>query len=190
MEAADLRKMALAQRKAMPASQRSEFSEAIWKGLLGLQAFRQASTALFYVSHGSEVETQAMRQRARGLGVSVAVPRCEVACRSMRFHALEEPEALRTGPYGILEPLPEAPLARLDSRTVVLVPGSVFDRRGNRLGMGGGYYDRWLADEGQGLCTIGLAFHGQLVPEVPVGPLDIPVRWLVTEREVIDCGKV
>jgi len=107
----------------------------------------------------------------------------------MRFHVLEEPESLQNGPYGILEPAPAAPLARLDSGAVVLVPGSVFDRRGNRLGMGGGYYDRWLANEGRGLPTIGLAFHSQLVPEVPQGPLDIPVRWLVTEREVIDCSR-
>jgi 5-formyltetrahydrofolate cyclo-ligase len=189
MQAAELRKIALEQRKTMPASLRADFSEAIWKGLLELPVFRRASTALFYVSHGSEVETQAMRQSSRELGLSVAAPRSEASARSMHFHILEEPEVLQTGPYGILEPAPEAPLARLDSVAVVLVPGSVFDRRGNRLGMGGGYYDRWLAGEGRGLPTIGLAFHAQLVPEVPVGSLDVPMRWLVTEREIIDCSK-
>lgn len=189
MQAAELRKIALEQRQAMPAPRRSDFSEAIWKGLLELPVFRRASMALFFVSHGSEVETQAMRKRSRELGLSVAAPRCEPSGRTMRFHTLGEPETLQTGPYGILEPATEAPLAPLDSGTVVLVPGSVFDRRGNRLGMGGGYYDRWLANEGRGLTTIGLAFHDQLVPEVPQGPLDIPVRWLVTEREVIDCSK-
>ena len=189
MQAAELRKIALEQRKAMPASLRADFSEAIGKGLLELPVFHRASTALFFVSHGSEVETQAMRKQSRELGLTVAAPRCEASSRSMRFHILEDPEALQTGPYGILEPAPEAPLARLDPGAVVLVPGSVFDRRGNRLGMGGGYYDRWLANEGRGLSTIGLAFHSQLVPEVPQGPLDIPVRWLVTEREIIDCMK-
>jgi 5-formyltetrahydrofolate cyclo-ligase len=189
VEAADLRKAVLEQRRAMPDALRLQFSEAIGKGLLELRAFQEARTALFFVTHGSEVETRPMRRRARELGLAVAVPRCEPSDRSMRFHVLDEPEALHAGPYGILEPGPEAPLIRLDPGAVVLVPGSVFDRRGNRLGMGGGYYDRWLAGEGRGLPTIGLAFHAQLVPEVPVGPLDVPVRWLVTERGVIDCGK-
>src|ERR1700677_975449 len=104
MQAAELRKIALEQRKAMPASLRADFSEAIGKGLLELPVFHRASTALFFVSHGSEVETQAMRKQSRELGLTVAAPRCEASSRSMRFHILEDPEALQTGPYGILEP--------------------------------------------------------------------------------------
>jgi 5-formyltetrahydrofolate cyclo-ligase len=79
-------------------------------------------------------------------------------------------------------------LADLNVPSVVLVPGSVFDRSGKRLGMGQGYYDRWLAAEGRKLPTIGLAFETQLVPDVPVTSLDIPVQWLVTENESIHCA--
>lgn len=171
----------------MPASLRADSSAAICKRLLELPVFLRAAQALFFITHGSEVETQAMRKLTRDLGMRVAAPRCEPKARSLRFHGLEEPETLVLGPYGIQEPAGDAPLADLRVKTVVLVPGSVFDRRGNRLGMGGGYYDRWLAGEGRGLPTLGLAFHGQLVDQVPTGPLDIPVQWLVTDRETIDC---
>jgi 5-formyltetrahydrofolate cyclo-ligase len=62
-----------------------------------------------------------------------------------------------------------------------------YDRRGHRLGLGSGYYDRWLAGEGKGLPTIGLAFNEQLVDAVPTQPHDVDVDWVVTDKEAIDC---
>jgi 5-formyltetrahydrofolate cyclo-ligase len=106
----------------------------------------------------------------------------------MRFHVLPEDESLSSGPYGIAQPAEDAPACVLAPDTVVLVPGAVFDRSGNRLGYGSGFYDRWLAGEGRGLVTVALAFHEQVVRRVPVQPWDVPVRWLVTDREVVDCA--
>jgi 5-formyltetrahydrofolate cyclo-ligase len=188
MEASELRRRALEARKALPPVLRLERSEAIWKRLLDVPAFQRASQALFFVSHGSEVETLAMRRLCRERGVAVAVPRCDVPRHGMSFHSLGEPEALLPGAHGILEPAPDAPRAVLGSDTVVLVPGSVFDRQGRRLGMGGGYYDRWLSGEGKGLCTFGLAFHEQVVEQVPVESHDVPVQWLITDRESVHCA--
>jgi 5-formyltetrahydrofolate cyclo-ligase len=163
----------------MPAAVRIARSDAIWKRLVELEPFQRAGQALFFVTHGSEVETETMRRLCRELGMGVGAPRCEPASRSMRFHVLPEDESLSSGPYGIAQPAPD---------TVVLVPGAVFDRSGNRLGYGSGFYDRWLAGEGRGLVTVALAFHEQVVRRVPVQPWDVPVRWLVTDREVVDCA--
>lgn len=187
MDAADLRKNALQNRKSMPADLRSKLSDSILRRLLEMPLLREASQILLFISHGSEVETGPLRQAYRAAGKTVAAPRCETGAKKLQFFVLDEPETLVAGPYGILEPSADARLADLSRASVVLLPGSVFDRRGNRLGMGHGYYDRWLASEGRGLSTIGLAFAAQLVPEVPITSLDIPVQWLVTENEVIHC---
>jgi 5-formyltetrahydrofolate cyclo-ligase len=188
MDASEMRKRALERRAAMPAALRLQRSDAIWKRLVEVPEFQQAPQALFFITHGSEVETEVMRRLSRELGMVVAAPRAEPSSRAMRFHVLDGDEALIPGPYGILQPSSEAPLAALSPDTVVLVPGSVFDRRGNRLGFGGGYYDRWLAGEGKGLPTVGLAFHEQLVEQVPVQPHDVPLRWIVTDKESVDCS--
>jgi 5-formyltetrahydrofolate cyclo-ligase len=188
MDASGLRKEFIRRRDAMPVAERIARSDEVWKRLAEVPVFRGARQALFFVTMGSEIETAAMRRASRGLGMTVAAPRCDPSRRAMRFHVLEDEASLVAGPYGILQPPAESPEAALGPGTVVLVPGSVFDRRGNRLGYGGGFYDRWLAGEGRGLPTLGLAFQGQVVERVPVGPLDIPVQWLVTDSEAIACG--
>ena len=188
VEASEMRISMLKQRDAMALARRRALSAAIGERLSRHPVFVQATQILFFVSHGSELETMDMRILSRRLGKTVAVPRCEPCSRTLKFHLLEEDDALTPGSYGILEPRGDAKLASLAPGTLVLVPGTVFDRRGNRLGMGGGYYDRWLAGEGRGLSTLGLAFHEQLVERVPIGLLDVPVHYLLTDRDSIDCA--
>ena len=188
MTAFELRRKILGIRDAMEPVLRRERSDAIWKRLVEVEAFQRATQALFYISHGSEVETGVMRRLSRELGMLVAAPRSEPSSRHMRFHVVEEDAGLIPGPFGILQPPPDAPLAVISPECVVLVPGSVYDRGGNRLGFGGGYYDRWLAGDGKGLPTVGLAFREQVVDSVPVGPLDVPVQWLVTDSDTVECG--
>ena len=93
---------------------------------------------------------------------------------------------LLPGYKGIPEPDPKLAHARSIPATqleVVIVPGAVFDRRGYRLGYGGGYYDRFLALEAPQALRIGLCFDLQLVDQLPEEAHDVPMDWLVTEQE-------
>lgn len=183
----ELRDLVRKRRDGMPERERLRKSDEVWKRLVEVPAFQTASSALFYVSVGSEVETGMMRTLARELGMVVACPRSKPGDKSMRFHVLASDEELSPGAYGILQPAAETPpLADLKD-AVVLVPGMVYDRQGHRLGFGSGYYDRWLAGEGKGLPTIGLAFHEQLVDLVPTQPHDVDMDWVVTDKEAIEC---
>jgi 5-formyltetrahydrofolate cyclo-ligase len=184
-EASRLRRAALELRDALPIPERAARSSAIWKRLVEVPEFRDARQALFFVSFGSEVDTAPMRERARILGMAVAVPKCVPATKSMRFHLAPSERLLLPGAYGILEPPEDAPEADLTLATAVLVPGSAFDRNGNRLGMGAGYYDRWLPEAGRGMPRIGLAFDVQLFDAVPVQAWDQPLDILVTDRETL-----
>jgi 5-formyltetrahydrofolate cyclo-ligase len=94
---------------------------------------------------------------------------------------------LLSGTYGILEPSGsngnEVESAALD---LIIVPGVVFDRRGNRIGHGKGYYDQLLRKTST-IISIGLLFECQLVNYIPVEEHDVRVRKIITEKRVLDC---
>ncbi len=183
-----LRRAILHWRDGLPHSERASRSDAIWKRLAEVPAFQAANIAFFYVTHGSEVDTSLMRRLARQMGMTVGAPRTDTVHHTMHFHRLEDDEDLMSGPYGILQPPPEAPEVVPGPGSVVIVPGVAFDRQGNRLGSGGGYYDRWLAGDGKGVPSVALAYSGQLVEHLEAKPKDMPVDALVTERESVDCA--
>lgn len=178
-----LRRELLARRDAMPASARAAASRAIADRAIALPEVRGAGVALVFWSFGSEVDTAPLMERLRAAGGAIALPRIEggevVAVR------LEPGGEVRPTAFGAMEPVgtPLAPGA-ID---VVIAPGVAFDRAGNRLGYGGGYYDRFLRRLIAGPPTIAVAFDLQVVEAVPAGHGDLRVDAIVTEREVIRC---
>jgi 5-formyltetrahydrofolate cyclo-ligase len=188
-DAATLRKLLIHRRDMLAEPDRARKSDEIWKRLAEVQAFQMAEQALFYISHGSEVDTTFMRRLAREMGLTVCAPRSRPGDHHMQFHILPEDEPFSSGPYGILQPADDLPLADLSKPSVVIVPGVGFDRHGNRLGFGEGYYDRWLAGDGKGLPTVALAYNEQIVEAIPVKIHDIPVQFVVTDKEIIEAGK-
>ena len=186
MEAQALRDLVRKRRDGMPERERLHKSDEAWKRLVELPIFQMASTALFYISFGSELETSMMRTLSRELGMTVACPRSKPGDKSMHFHVLASDDDLSPGAYGILQPAAETSLVDLKD-TIMLVPGMVYDQQGHRLGFGSGYYDRWLKAEGRGLPTVGLGFHEQLVEHVPTEAHDVDMDWVVTDKETVDC---
>ncbi len=89
---------------------------------------------------------------------------------------------LAPGPFGLLEPITEA----VDPGVLeaAVVPGLLFDRAGYRLGHGKGFYDRFLADLGPGVLTIGLIPEALVLPELPRDPWDQRVKYIATEKGV------
>ncbi|MDQ6951882.1 MAG: 5-formyltetrahydrofolate cyclo-ligase [Mariprofundales bacterium] len=93
------------------------------------------------------------------------------------------------GDFGTLEPQSNRIWNADDaSITVLACPLTAFDRQGRRIGMGKGYFDRWLSQYGDGLCAVvGLAFSCQEVEEVATEPHDQPLQRIFTEKESIPC---
>lgn len=173
---------ARALRMAVPGETRGAWSRDIARHVLAWPAYRKARTVMAYVSIGSEVETDELLQAVLADGKRLALPRCE-GNGIMHAKEAQSLDVLRRGTLGILEPPQDAPTVRRADIGLVLVPGVVFDRQGNRMGQGAGYYDRFLSGfEGM---TCGLAYSVQVVDNLLPKPHDIPVRALVTE-----CGFV
>ena len=133
---------------------------------------------MFYISLGGEPDTTGMITAARSLGKIVMVPVCMKNKILIRPCLLEDSAKLKVGPYGIREPALERPVP-LDNLDLVIVPGIAFDKKGNRLGRGKGYYDRFLNKLSSRTATIGLAFDFQILPSVPTTPRDVNVQEII-----------
>lgn len=185
------RREILARRDHLAAAQRQAKSLALAARLEALACFRQARTMLFYVSFRSEVDTRPLMRQALARGVTVAAPLTRTRDKELQVFAITDLDHdLVPGYQGIREPDPHrcGPLepAALD---LVIVPGSLFDLHGGRMGYGGGYYDRFLAKRAPQALRVGLCFELQLVAEVPMAAHDQYLDYVVTEAQVVETGR-
>jgi len=152
-------------------------------------AWRAADLVLCFLSMPHELDTSSIIRAARKAGKRLAVPRIEG--ERVRFLLLSgDPGDLPRDRLGIPVPDPSWPAADLATATVPLVaaPGLAFDRAGNRLGRGGGFYDRFLSaarGEARGLVAIGICLAEQLMEGVPHAGTDQRVDGVVTDRETV-----
>ena len=180
----ELRDAILKQRDALSADEIAARSAAAGERLLSLPEVGAARLVMFFVSFGSEIDTVPMISRSLAAGKQIAAPRVERSSHRLMPYELRDLQSdLESGAYGILEPKPDRPPARLDEIEVVIVPAVAWDEAGFRVGYGAGYYDRFLPQVPQAV-RIGLGFELQVRSEVPRGPNDLPVDILVTEAAV------
>jgi 5-formyltetrahydrofolate cyclo-ligase len=170
---------------AMPAAQRSQKSQEACDNLVSTPEFQSASTVMMYLSLPHEVDTSEAILRAWQLGKIVAVPKISWQQRHMipvRINSLET--GFSTSASGLRNPVTGVPVPFADIDLVV-TPALGFDRKGNRLGRGGCYYDRFFANQELKAHRCGLAFAEQVVDSIPVTENDQPVDSLVTDGEVL-----
>lgn len=183
-EKRELRTVAKQRRAAIPASERLQASAVIQARVQGLSIFRRAQTVHTYISFRDEVVTHDLIAAALQAGKLVVAPRVPEAGNSLQHFALASLADLRPGRFGIPEPDPaRCVTVAPQDLDLVLVPGLAFDRQGNRLGYGKGYYDRFLA--ATAAARIALAFDEQLFARIPAGDADVRVDAIVTPSQII-----
>ena len=184
-----LRIRILEERKKLSLADRQEMGRRVIETLATLPIFKEHQIVLIYCNYQSEVATLPLLHRCLAEGKTVCVPLAVPECSRLLTVAITDPLLdLAPGYKGIPEPVPSLRESRVlspECLDVVIVPGVVFDRAGNRLGYGGGYYDRFLAQVAPQAIRIGLAYSGQLVDRIPALPHDVPMDVLVTEKEVL-----
>ena len=154
----------------------------IMENVLSFPPFVAAKRVFAYCSMGRECATRDLIDRAMSLGKTVALPRSGPN-GVMDFASAQH--GLHPARYGILEPPETAPAIIPEPGDLVLVPAVCCDRQGMRLGQGGGYYDRFLAANPE-VCTACLCRERLLQEKVPAEWNDIRVRYVITERRIID----
>ena len=171
-----LRREVLARRDALTKEERERGKFLITERILGHQWYYLSDTILGFVSYGSEICTMEILENALRDGKKVYIPKVEG--REMQFYRIHFLTELKEGYKGIPEPEGNTERYVFDfheaDKCLLLMPGSVFDPFGNRMGYGVGFYDRYLADkEALRLRSIAVGFRCQQAEEVPMEETDL-----------------
>jgi 5-formyltetrahydrofolate cyclo-ligase len=180
-----LRRRMLGRRDVMDTWTRAALSRAIVWDIVETSVYRRSNTVMAYASFGSELQTDEFVRHVLDQGKILLLPKVNRQRELLEIYRVRDPvQDLRVGTWGIREPRPDR-CARMKPHIIdfVLVPGLAFDRRGRRLGYGGGFYDKLLADS-LSPCAwlVAGAFESQMVEKVPVDEHDMPMDVVVTER--------
>jgi len=188
LDSSQLRKTILAERNRLTPEEIAEKSTAIQQKLLTMTEIKDRSSIFVYVSFRSEVATLDLIDVLLDMGKRVIVPITRVQAKRMdAIHITNRATDLHAGYCNIPEPREELCLTNevpAEQVETILLPGSVFDKRGGRFGYGGGYYDRFLAKVPTA-ARIGLAFDLQIVEKAPLQAHDELLDLVVTESRVI-----
>jgi len=181
----DLRKAILSKRDKLSSNQIYLKSKIIVDLLKQIPEFNNSKFPLIYVSFRSEVFTHELIKERLNLKNKVVVPLTISSEKKIIPYELIDFSRLKKGYFGIPEPDPsiEKPFSPIDIDCVI-VPGSVFDRKGGRYGYGGGFYDRFFTECPKAI-KIALAFDLQIKDFIPLKEHDIKMDIIVTEKEII-----
>jgi len=184
-----VRRAILARRDALEAPVRSESSRRITDQLLKLPSFDSAASILAYLSFGSEFDTSVFVAAILAQGKRLVLPRVNKQLRRLELFAVTDlTRDVVPGVWGIREPNPDRCNAAAAGQVgLILVPGVAFTPRCERLGYGGGFYDRLLSEwSGRRPPAAVGAFTLQIVDALPMGPHDVPVDLIVTENSIYE----
>lgn len=145
--------------------------------------FQNAKTILSYCTYRNEPDLSLLfhLQAQKNWGL----PRC--VGQNLAWHRYQLGDRLISGQFGITEPHPDLPLLDLETIDLMLVPAVACTKTGDRLGYGGGFYDRFFQTLTQKITTIGIVFNRCLAETLPTDPWDISLDYVCTETDFYDC---
>ncbi|SFD02758.1 5-formyltetrahydrofolate cyclo-ligase [Butyrivibrio sp. YAB3001] len=184
----EIKKKALSARDGLKLNERAEYSRIIFNRLIEDEHYKNAENVLVYASMGSEVITDEIITYSLNEGKKVFCPKItDKKNRVMEFVNINGLDDLKEGFFGIREPEITEKSLIFDNnvahnQAIVIVPGVAFDYEGNRIGYGGGYYDRFLS-KNINFYKAALSFGVQVFEEtLPVEPHDIRLDAVITEE--------
>jgi 5-formyltetrahydrofolate cyclo-ligase len=183
----ELRNTLRERRRAVPPAVRARAGIAVASHLKNLPDWDRAEHVALYLPADGEIDTAQLAQHARKAGLSLYLPVVS-GDGLMQFALWQQQADLALNCYGIPEPGPQYPLRPPDKLDVIFMPLVGWTRNGVRLGMGGGFYDRALANT-CGPIRVGLGFECQRTDELPVEDWDIPMDFVVTEAALHACRR-
>ncbi len=175
-----LREQFLALRASLSNEEKRELDQALCDGLSRHPFYKNANVILLFFPVRGEPDLLPLAESALREGKTVGFPISHPKDRTMSFRAVRTLSELKAGAYGIPEPPTAGELLNDRTDALCLLPGLAFDRSGYRLGYGGGYYDRFLADFGG--RTLAPTYERFLTERLPTDENDRPADGLITEK--------
>lgn len=183
-----LRLELLAQRRKLDKNEIVTQSDNMAEVLYASPYYQQANIIMLFLSMPDEPQMMNIIEHAWRLGKTVCVPHMREKFGFMDAAIIESRQGLVRGRFNLLVPDPTA-LKLVDPELidVMIVPAVAYDNKGNRLGMGAGYYDRFIPQALKAIC-MGAIWSSQIIEDVPVDLYDRPVHYLLTEDGIIRCA--
>ena len=168
---------------SLSAEEKRQASERILKAVTLLDAYKKATSVMLYAATKNEVDTLPLIENILERGLSLWLPWCDVETTSIVPVEIRDiKQDLVPGTYGILSPR-EPKVKAIPSGfhpSIIFVPGVAFDKKGNRLGRGLGYYDKFLTSLAPEVLKIGLAFECQMEKEIPAEAFDYKLDRVIS----------
>ncbi len=184
-----LRKEILIKRKNIDIVEKEKMDTKILDEFYEKKYYREAKNIFIYISYDSEINTKGIINKALKDNKKIYVPRTEFKTRLMDAVEITSLDNLIKSEYGILEPAIEEPHIDPNELDLIVVPGVAFDRNGGRMGYGAGYYDRYFKriskDRIKKIAKLALAYDFQILEKIPMNEQDVPVNYIITEKEFI-----
>ena len=180
----ELREEILNKREGLSSDDVESFSKVICGKIAETAYYADAADICVYMPIRNEVRLAGLVNAARKDGKTLWLPRTEDGV--MRFYRWDDGTEMTRGPFGIWEPEPCYPLPE-DRDVLVIMPGAVFSRDRDRIGYGGGYYDRFLKNR-ENSHTIAVCYDIQIVGEIPAERHDVRPDMVMSEKRTIGCG--
>nr|NNM89617.1 5-formyltetrahydrofolate cyclo-ligase [Bacilli bacterium] len=193
MDKATIRQSMRNRRKLLESKEKDTLDQCIAKHLFAAPWMNDCKTMMIYLSSAEEINTDPIIEHAWAKGIQVAVPktfRDQQGNRFMEAFRITRIDEVTNGAFGIREPKQCDAMHHIDPSVidVIITPGLAFTRKGDRLGYGGGYYDRYLTQIGEKTVVIGVAYPFQVVEQLPTTAFDHPVDFLLTPEGLLACS--
>lgn len=182
-----IRKELLERRDNIPPEVKKTKNRMILERFLSLDEFKNAGIIFFFASFKSEVDTTEMIKTSLSTGKRVVLPKVDKEKHGLVLHEIQDFGVLTPGCMGIPEPPSEERQVSISDVDIAIIPGAGFDAAGNRIGYGGGYYDRLLSGLEKHIPVIAPAYEEQLVDSIPSESHDIRIDMIVTDKRLIQC---
>lgn len=175
------------ERKSLTIEEKNKYDNKIYENLLNFGILTKFELILVYFSTEIEVNTHKIINYCHENNIVVAIPRCEKN-RNMKFYYFNENSILEKSRYGIYEPVPDKNKSvEKFNNALCIVPGLSFDKRGYRLGYGGGFYDTFIGNNSN-ITTVGICYSQNIVDKLPIDFYDKHVNYLITDKTAEVCN--
>ena len=170
-------------RKDISKAQKEMLDKMLFDRVISLKEFRESSVVLAYYPINDEINTIPIIEYALREGKRVALPISSTIDYTLTFHFISSLKEIKNGAYSIPEPSEDSEIFNKETKALCIVPGLIFDRTGNRLGYGKGFYDRFLSDFNG--ITVGLCYSDFLLDKLPIDENDRAVDIVVSDTEEV-----
>ena len=183
MNKIEIRKEILNVRNNLTKETLNDFNEDIFNTIIKSDIYKKAQSIFIYISFGSEVETKKIIEHAISLGKNIYVPKTNKSIKEMIAVKIHNFDNMTVDKWGILEPITVDKNFVGNEFDLIIMPGVAFDITGNRIGYGGGYYDKYIHNLKRRPTLLALAYEFQIIDNIIAEIHDIKLDYIITEKK-------